>query len=247
MSKAVRVALVGADGRMGQAIREAAKGDATVEIVGLCEKGATPESALARSEVAIDFSHASAASSICRAVMERKQGLVVGTTGHSAEEREVIERCAETVPVVWASNFSVGVNALFWLTKKAAELLGPEFDLEIVEMHHRLKKDAPSGTALTLRDILKEERGIDQISYGREGNVGERNRNEIGIHSIRGGDVVGDHTVIFSGTGERLELTHRAGSRSTFAKGALRAAAWVRGRPPGLYSMEDVLGLPGAK
>jgi 4-hydroxy-tetrahydrodipicolinate reductase len=139
------------------------------------------------------------------------------------------------------------VNALFWLTRKAAEMLGPDFDLEIVEMHHRMKKDAPSGTAVTLADILKSQRNVESTRYGREGNVGERTDTEIGIHSIRGGDVVGDHTVIFARAGERLELTHRATSRGTFAKGALRAAHWIVGRPPRLYSMEDVLGLPGGK
>lgn len=247
MNRALRIALVGADGRMGRAIQEAAKEDATIDIVGRCEKGDSLETVLANSEVVIDFSQPDASPAIGRAVTEHKQGLVLGTTGHSASERAAIERCAEAVPVVWSSNFSVGVNALFWLAGKAAEMLGPEFDLEIVEMHHRMKKDAPSGTALTLRDILQARRGIERISYGREGNVGERKRDEIGIHSIRGGDVVGDHTVIFAGGGERLELTHRATSRSTFAKGALRAAVWVKGRAPGLYSMEDVLGLPGAK
>lgn len=247
MKKPVRILLVGSDGRMGQAIVEVAKGDATIDIVGLCEKGDPIEPAISHSDVVVDFSHADAIDDICRAVSARKQALVVGTTGHSPEQRRGIERCAESIPVVLSSNFSVGVNALFWLTRKAAELLGPDFDLEIVEMHHRLKKDAPSGTAVTLAEILKSQRKIETTRYGREGNVGERESNEIGIHSIRGGDVVGDHTVIFARSGERLELTHRATSRTTFAKGALRAAHWVMGRPPGLYSMEDVLGLPGAK
>jgi 4-hydroxy-tetrahydrodipicolinate reductase len=140
----------------------------------------------------------------------------------------------------------VGVNALFWLTRKAAQMLGEDFDLEIVEAHHRLKKDAPSGTAKKLAEILCDERKLDyakNVRHGREGLIGERPAKEIGVHSIRGGDVVGDHTVTFAGRGERLELTHEASSRETFAGGALRAARWIVGKPPGLYSMEDVLGL----
>jgi 4-hydroxy-tetrahydrodipicolinate reductase len=145
-----------------------------------------------------------------------------------------------------APNFSVGVNALFWLTRKAAELLGRDFDLEIVEMHHRMKKDAPSGTAKRLTEILCEVRDFwfhEHVRHGREGIVGARPPHQIGVHAIRGGDVVGDHTVIFAGRGERLELTHKASSRETFAAGALRAAQWIIGKPPGRYTMEDVLGL----
>jgi 4-hydroxy-tetrahydrodipicolinate reductase len=139
------------------------------------------------------------------------------------------------------------VNTLFWLTRKAAEILGPGFDLEIVEMHHRLKKDAPSGTATTLAEILADVRGRqlkEIVRHGREGIVGERTAAEIGMHAVRGGDVVGDHTVIFASNGERVELTHKASSRETFANGALRAAQWLVGRAPGLYTMQDVLGLP---
>lgn len=246
MKKPVRVLLVGSAGRMGQAIVAVAKGDPTIEVVGLCDQGDPLEPAISQCDVVIDFSQADAIGDICRAVSKREQPLVVGTTGHSPEQRAAIERCAQTVPVVLSSNYSVGVNALFWLTRKAAEMLGPEFDLEIVEMHHRMKKDAPSGTAKTLAEILKQARDL-KIRYGREGNVGERKADEIGVHSIRGGDVVGDHTVIFAGPGERLELTHRASSRETFAKGALRAAQWIMGRSPGLYSMEDVLGLSPKK
>ena len=145
-----------------------------------------------------------------------------------------------------ASNFSTGVNTLFWLTRKAAEILGPAYDLEIVEMHHRLKRDAPSGTAKTLAEILAEVRRqqLEKVArHGRAGIVGERTDEEIGIHSVRGGDVVGDHTVIFAGPGERLELTHKASSRDTFADGALRAAQWAVKQRPGLYDMRHVLGL----
>ncbi|MEY2548734.1 MAG: 4-hydroxy-tetrahydrodipicolinate reductase, partial [Verrucomicrobiota bacterium] len=164
----------------------------------------------------------------------------------SKAEREALEKLAGSVPVVLSPNFSVGVNALFWLTRNAAQMLGDDFDLEISEMHHRLKKDAPSGTAKKLAEILCEVRKLDytkDVRHGREGLIGERPTKEIAVHSIRGGDVVGDHTVIFAGAGERLELSHKAASRETFALGALRAARWIVGKPPGLYSMEDVLGL----
>jgi 4-hydroxy-tetrahydrodipicolinate reductase len=158
----------------------------------------------------------------------------------------LIDEASKSLPVVLSPNFSVGVNALFWLARKAAQLLGEDFDLEVIEAHHRLKKDAPSGTAKKLAEILCEERKLDyakNVRHGREGLIGERPGKEIGVHSIRGGDVVGDHTVTFAGRGERLELTHKASSRETFAGGALRAARWIVGKPPGLYSMEDVLGL----
>jgi 4-hydroxy-tetrahydrodipicolinate reductase len=148
--------------------------------------------------------------------------------------------------MVWASNYSTGVNTLFWLTRKAAEILGPGFDLEVVEMHHRHKKDAPSGTATTLLEILAGVRKLqlkDALRHGRKGITGERTSTEIGIHALRGGDVVGDHTVIFAADGERVELTHKASSRDTFANGALRAARWVVGKNPGIYDMQDVLGL----
>jgi 4-hydroxy-tetrahydrodipicolinate reductase len=172
--------------------------------------------------------------------------MVIGTTGHSDQGRAQIADVQSQIPVVLASNFSTGVNTLFWLTRKAAEILGPGFDLEIVEMHHRLKRDAPSGTAKTLAEILasvRQEQLEKVLRHGREGIVGERTAAEIGMHSVRGGDVVGDHTVIFAGAGERVELTHKASSRETFANGALRAAQWVVRQKPGLYDMQDVLGL----
>jgi 4-hydroxy-tetrahydrodipicolinate reductase len=243
MKKPVRVLLVGSSGRMGRTIVDISTQHPDIDIVGLCDLGDPLEPAISHANVVVDFSHASAIDEISRVAMQHKQPMVIGTTGHSPEQLRRIEKCAESVPVVLASNFSVGVNALFWLTRKAAEMLGPDFDIEIVEMHHRMKKDAPSGTARTLANILKETRKIGNVRHGREGEAGERPRDEIGIHSIRGGDVVGDHSVIFAGAGERLELTHRATRRETFAHGALRAAEWIIGKPAGLYSMRDVLGL----
>jgi 4-hydroxy-tetrahydrodipicolinate reductase len=178
--------------------------------------------------------------------MEHQKTLVIGTTGHTDGQIAAIKHAAGLIPIVFAPNYSVGVNTLFWLTRKAAEILGPGFDLEVVEMHHRLKKDAPSGTAKRLVEILAEVRGLKynkDARHGRQGIVGERTDAEIGVHAIRGGDAVGDHTVIYAAQGERVELTHKASSRETFARGALRAALWAHDKPAGLYDMQDVLGL----
>ncbi len=194
----------------------------------------------------IEFSHHTATPPVARACAAAGKLLVIGTTGHTDAELEQIRAASAAIPLVFAPNFSVGVNALFWLTEKAAEILGPDFDLEVVEMHHRLKKDAPSGTARRLAEILARVRGLQysgDVRHGREGITGERASSEIGMHALRGGDVVGDHTVIFATQGERVELTHKASSRDTFARGAIRAARWARDRRPGLYDMQDVLGL----
>jgi 4-hydroxy-tetrahydrodipicolinate reductase len=236
----LRVALIGAAGRMGQAIIGIAENE-SAEIVAKIDLG--NELAFGDANIVIDFSHAGATGAICEAVTKSNTPLVIGTTGHSAEQRDAIIAASKRIPVVFASNFSVGVNALFALTEKAAKILGDDFDLEIIEVHHRMKKDAPSGTAKTLAEILQRARQTKRVQHGRQGITGERDKSEIGMHSVRGGDVVGDHTVIFAGSGERLELTHRASSRETFARGALRAAHWVIGKPPGLYDMRAVLGL----
>jgi 4-hydroxy-tetrahydrodipicolinate reductase len=236
----LRVALVGAAGRMGRAIASVAASE-NAEVVAELDLGDRITSANA--DVLIDFSNAAAAEAVCDAAMKSSTALVIGTTGHSTKEKQAIETAAQKIPVVFASNFSVGVNALFALTEQAAKILGDDFDLEIVEIHHRLKKDAPSGTAKTLAEILQRVRNTEKLRHGREGMLGEREKSEIGIHSVRGGDVVGDHTVIFAGQGERLELTHRASSRETFARGALRAARWTIGKPAGLYDLRNVLGL----
>jgi 4-hydroxy-tetrahydrodipicolinate reductase len=242
----VRVLLVGAAGRMGQAIERAAKGADDIEIAARCNRGDRIEDALPQCDVVIDFSHADATEQNCSACVSAAKPIVIGTTGHSPAQTEAVERAADTIPIVLAANFSVGVNTLFWLTRKAAELLGDEFDIEIVEAHHRLKKDAPSGTAKRLAQILSAARAFDaerDVAHGRHGLIGARPQQEIGMHAIRAGDVVGEHTVLFASTGERLELTHKASSRDTFAVGALRAARWIHEQSPGLYSMEDVLGL----
>jgi 4-hydroxy-tetrahydrodipicolinate reductase len=228
MKPPVRVLLVGAAGRMGKTIVDLAKDDPNIEIATQCDIGDAIASAMKKSDVVIDFSHPDAIDEICRAALQDQRPLVIGTTGHSAEQRAAIERAARSVPVVFASNFSAGVNALFALARNAAETLGPEFNVEIIETHHQMKKDAPSGTAKTLATILREALN---------------GKGEIPIQSIREGDVVGEHRVIFSGPGERLEMTHRATSREIFARGALRAARWIIGKPAGLYNMQDVLGL----
>ena len=195
----VRVMLIGAAGRMGKTVLDLAQSDREIEIAARCDLDDSIEPAMKHCDVAIDFSQA---------------------------DSKTIEETAHSIPIVLASNFSVGVNVLFWLTQKAAELLGSDFNPEIVETHHKIKKDAPSGTAKTLAEILKVARN-----------------SEIPIQSIREGDVVGEHSVVFGGADERLELTHRAANRGIFARGALRAAKWIVDKPPRLYSMQDVLGL----
>lgn len=225
---------------------ECAKRNPRLQVVGAVDLGDDLASVVDSCDTVIDFSFHDSAPAVAALCVKKKKALVIGTTGHSAEEKDRILSAISAIPIVWASNYSTGVNTLFWLTRKAAEILGTSFDLEVVEMHHRLKKDAPSGTAATLAEILAEvrESQIEEvIRHGRHGIVGERTEAEIGMHSLRGGDVVGDHTVVFAANGERVELTHKAASRETFANGALRAAEWVTAKPPGLYDMQDVLGL----
>ncbi len=242
----IRIIITGSKGRMGRALAACAPRHPELELAAEVDQGDDLRAVIGRGDVVIDFSSHAATPAIAALCAEHKKAMVIGTTGHSNEDRSRITGYSSVVPMVLASNFSTGVNTLFWLTRKAAEILGPGFDLEIVEMHHRLKRDAPSGTARTLAEILAEVRQqqVEKVlRHGRSGIVGERTASEIGMHSLRGGDVVGDHTVIFAGQGERVELTHKASSRETFANGALRAAQWVVRQKPGLYDMQDVLGL----
>ena len=226
MSDPVRVLLVGAGGRMGKAISAAAETEAGLTIAAGAERDADLAALAKRCDVVIDFSTAEATETVCQMCAAQKLPLILGTTGHTPAQNDIVRATAEEVAVVFAANFSLGVNVLFALARKTAALLGEKFEVEIVEAHHKTKKDAPSGTAKRLAEILEETRGIS-----------------VPVHSIRAGDIVGDHEVIFAGNGERLELTHRASSRETFARGALHAARWVVGKPAGLYRMEDVLGL----
>jgi len=241
-----KIIITGSKGAMGKMLIACASANPRLEVVGEIDQGDDLGAVIGRGDVVIDFTLHSATLAIAELAAKNRKALVIGTTGHSDAERQRIVGLKTQIPIVWSANYSTGVNALFWLTRKATEILGTGFDLEVLEMHHRRKKDAPSGTAKTLAEILAEARRqqLDQVArHGRVGIVGERTSQEIGIHSLRGGDVVGDHTVIFANLGERLELTHKASSRDTFANGALRAAEWVTGQKPGLYDMQDVLGL----
>lgn len=242
-----KLLITGSKGRMGQAIIRAAEAQ-NVTVASTVDVGDALSPALAKADIVIDFSSHTFCDELLGECLKQGKSLVIGTTGHTNEELAHIREAAKALPIVFASNYSIGVNTLFWLTRKATELLGPDFDLEVVEMHHRMKKDSPSGTARTLVEILADVRGLEydkDCKHGRFGDVGARTPKEIGVHAIRGGDVVGDHTVIFANVGERVELTHKASSRDTFATGSVRAAQWLAGKPAGLYDMQDVLGLKG--
>ncbi len=207
---------------------------------------ADPAAALIRDRVLVEFSTPEASLEHLRLAAGAGARAVIGTTGFSPRQRDEIRELAGRTAVVLSPNMSVGVTLALRLLATMARALGDDYDVEITEIHHRWKKDAPSGTALRMAEVIAEALGRDLASaavYGRQGLPGERTRKEIGIFSLRSGDVVGEHTVVFGAPGERLELTHRAHSRDTFARGALRAARFVAGRPPGLYSMQDVLGL----
>lgn len=241
---APKILINGAKGRMGQAVAVAAR-ELNLEVAGAVDVGDDVGAALAKCDVVVDFSSHAATRSLLELAVAQRKPVVLGTTGHSAEEKKQLLALAANVPCVWAGNFSVGVNLLFALTRRASAILGSDYDAEVIEMHHRFKKDAPSGTAARLLEIILEERKLDAkaLRHGREGITGERKSTEVGIHALRGGDVVGDHTVMFAALGERVELTHKASDRGIFARGALRAAQWVVGQKPGVYDMQDVLGL----
>ena len=251
----IGVAIHGAAGRMGHAIARAiAESDDLALVAAIDRTSAVVEGvtvgtdlgAIARADVVIDFSHRDATQRIAEACASLKKPLVVGTTGLGAETLAALDALAERQRVVLAPNTSVGVTVLFHLAREAARLLGDEFDAEIVEIHHGKKVDAPSGTAIRLAEAVAEGKGLDASAFvhGRTGMVGARPKKEIGIHAVRAGDVIGEHTLYLSGPSERIELVHRAHDRGLFARGALRAARWVvRAGPPGRYDMRAVLGL----
>jgi 4-hydroxy-tetrahydrodipicolinate reductase len=265
----IKVAVPGAAGRMGRAIIKVLAETDEAELAAAIERPGHPDlgkdagtlaglgpagvalthqldQALEVADVIIDFTAPAATAWTVTRAADAEVGLVIGTTGLGEAERRAVERAAEKVPVVWSPNMSVGVNLVFGLLDTAARALGDGYDVEIVELHHRQKRDAPSGTAARMAEVLAEALGRDlgQVGvYGRRGDVGARAPEPIGVHAVRGGDVVGDHTVHFLGLGERIEITHRASSRETFARGAVRAALWLGDRDPGLYDMQDVLGL----
>ncbi len=270
MAQVTPIVVVGAAGRMGRMILECAgNSDEPYHLVAAVESPAHPligkelgsllpmappgytllpsiPSQVPLGTVAIIFATPEATVEHAQWAEFYGNGAVIGTTGLSESQLARIGHAASRSPILIAPNMSVGVNVLFELVAQAVGMLGRGFDIEITEMHHRFKKDAPSGTAKKLAEVALEVRGGNvstDVRHGRQGIPGERTATELGMHALRGGDVVGDHTVILAGLGERLELTHRAHTRETFARGALRAAAWLSGRPPGLYSMKDVLGI----
>ena len=251
----IKVVVNGALGRMGKRIIACAADDPDVEVAGavdLMEHRGSPYvttelgGAIKNADVVIDFTSHVGLPATIDVVAGAGKALVIGTTGLTRQEQSALDKAAKRVPVVYAPNMSAGVNLVFQLAGQIAKTLGSAYDVEIVEAHHGQKKDAPSGTARKLAEniaaALRRDLKKDAV-YGREGITGPRKASEIGIHAVRAGDIVGEHTVIFAGPGERIELTHRAHSRDTFARGALRAAKWVAAKPPGLYSMLDVLGL----
>jgi len=242
----LRITLFGARGRMGQAIAATVR-DLGHTIAAAIDLGDDLAAGARAGDVLIDFSSHKITAEIIRLAIANNKPLVIGTTGHDAADKKHLLAEAAKIPCVWAGNYSIGVNLLYALTRRAAAVLGPDYDAEVVEMHHRYKKDAPSGTAARLLEIILEERRLtpDALRHGRQGITGERTRAEVGIHSLRGGDVVGEHTIHFAALGERLELTHKASDRAIFARGALRAAEWLTAtKPPcGVYDMQQVLGL----
>ncbi|MDR2191581.1 MAG: 4-hydroxy-tetrahydrodipicolinate reductase [Endomicrobium sp.] len=256
----MKIAVCGAAGRMGQAILAVVKADDGLTVSGAFDVdgnfaivGGTPkiapvkdlENSLSETDVLIDFTNPQSALENAQTASKHKIPIVIGATGFSAEQKEELAQISQIIPIVLSPNMSVGVNLLFKLVEETAKKVSG-YDIEIVELHHNKKKDAPSGTAAKLAECAARGKGknIDDVGvYGRHGIIGERKKDEIGVMAVRAGDIVGDHTVYFAGTGERIELTHRAHSRDAFAAGAVRAAKWIVGKPSGLYDMQDVLGL----
>lgn len=264
----IRIAVFGAGGKMGRAILRATIEEPRARVAAAIERAGSPElghdsgvmiglpatgvatstgvPAAGVADVWIDFSSPAAAVANAEAAAAAGAGYVLGTTGVSPNDKTAIAAAAKRTPIVFSPNMSVGVNVLLKLVADAARALGPAYDIEVLEAHHRMKRDAPSGTALRLAEAVAEASGRDlgqTARYDRHGDIGPRTQEEIGMQTLRGGDVVGDHTVFFFGQGDRVEITHRASSRETFAKGAVRAAVWLFGKPAGLYDMRDVLGL----
>lgn len=240
----LRILLNGAKGRMGRTIAGVV-GDLDATITAAIDADDNAAAHLAGCDVIIDFSGHQATGPLLELAVAHQKPVVIGTTGHAAAEKQRLLSLAARVPCVWAGNFSVGVNLLFALTRRATAVLGADYDTEVIEMHHRFKQDAPSGTAARLLEIILGERKLSPhaLKHGRSGITGERQPTEVGVHALRGGDVIGDHTVLFAALGERIELTHKASDRAIFARGAVRAAHWLVGRPAGVYDMQDVLGL----
>ena len=244
--RVLQIAILGASGRMGRAVAAIVEDSPDVAVNGLATSSTDPAAALRGADVAIEFALPQATPHNLAACVAAKRPMVIGTTGHDDAQRAQVAAAAREIAIVMAPNMSLGVNLLLKLVELTAGKLDAAYDIEVFEAHHRNKKDAPSGTALALGAAAAEGRGTklsDVAEYARQGSGEARRRGAIGFSVFRGGDVVGDHTVTFAGAGERIELTHRASDRLAFARGAVQAARWLIGRPPGLYSMQDVLGL----
>jgi len=259
----INVTIVGVGGKMGRSIYSTLIRDSEINIVGatelaghdligkdLAQSGVivseSLQSAAESADVIVDFTSPESTLSNAEYASLKNKSIVIGTTGFTGDQKSVLNSYLESVASVVSPNMSIGVNLLFELSKNVSKILGSEFDVEIIEVHHRNKVDSPSGTALGLAESVAEGLRVnlnETAVYERHGNIGKRKKDEIGIQAIRGGDVVGDHTVMFLGEGERIELTHKALSRDNFSKGVLRAVKWIHGKKPGVYSMKDVLGL----
>ncbi|HUS29523.1 MAG TPA: 4-hydroxy-tetrahydrodipicolinate reductase [Kofleriaceae bacterium] len=240
-----KVCVLGPSGKMGRAVIEAAKAREDLQVTSTVDLGEDVAKGLAAAQVYVDFTSPDGTRAAARAALANKTAAVIGTTGLRAGEEQAIAELAKVAPVVVAANFSLGVNLLLGLVKQAAKALGTEWDAEVVETHHKAKRDAPSGTALAIARAIAAGHGVDydQVKrHTRDGDIGPRPRGEIGVATLRGGDVVGEHVAYFFGQAERIEIAHRATSRTIFAAGSLRAATWVVGKPPGRYDMLDVLG-----
>lgn len=265
----IKIAVCGAAGRMGSRIVALSRDYPELKLTGAIESKTNPkigidagiiagigeigvriddrlEKAIANADVVINFTSPEATLEHLEIVKKFKKSMVIGTTGFSNEQLSIIQKASKKIPIVLSPNMSIGVNLLFKILKDVAKVLGDDYDIEIVEAHHRMKKDAPSGTAIKMAKVIAEalNRNFDEVAvYARKGIIGERTKKEIGIQTVRAGDIVGEHTVIFGGLGERIEIIHKASSRDTFARGALRAVIWLYGKPAGFYDMGDVLGI----
>lgn len=265
----LRIAVAGIAGRMGKIIVEAitrtdgvtlgaasvrqnspSLGEEVGDLCGLAPIGVYAVDDLGETledfDVLIDFTSPAATLQHLKFCVPAKKKMVIGTTGFTDDQKKAIEKASREIPIVFAPNMSVGINLCLKLVGEAARVIGEDSDVEIIEAHHRHKKDAPSGTALRMGEVVADALGrdLDEVAvYGREGNIGERDHKTIGFESIRAGDIVGDHTVMFAGDGERIEITHKSSSRMTYATGSVKAALWLEGKAPGLYDMQDVLGL----
>ncbi|MBI4686843.1 MAG: 4-hydroxy-tetrahydrodipicolinate reductase [Nitrospirae bacterium] len=264
-----KIIVTGATGRMGSRITALSREYNDIQLAGATEReghdaigkeigqfigagdmnvkvASKLEDTIDSSDVVIDFTSIKATLEHLNIASQRKKAMVIGTTGFEKKEIEGIKEKSKDIPIVLAPNMSVGVNLLLKVLQDIARVVGNDYDIEIVEAHHRLKKDAPSGTAMKMAQVIAQaiDRNLDEVAvYARKGLIGERTKKEIGIQTVRAGDIVGEHTVLFGGMGERIEITHKASSRDTFARGALKAALWIHKQKPGLYDMQDVLGL----